>query len=183
MSFQVKRQGHDEAELDITAFMNLMIVLVPVLLMSLVFTRTTVLDVNLPSLTGGTAASGNAQGQLEVVINQNGFKVYYPENVLIKTIPMIEPNEESAVVSNDVDKDKSDSKSQGFYDYKTLSLVLQEVKQNLKDERSVLLRSEEETHYQTLIHTMDAVRSFQTVLAGSLVEVELFPEISLGDAS
>ena len=48
---------HNEAaELDVTPFMNLMIVLVPVLLLSMVFTHTTVIDLNFPS--GENAAGG-----------------------------------------------------------------------------------------------------------------------------
>ena len=165
MSFKVTRQGHDEAELDITAFMNLMIVLVPVLLMSLVFTRTTVLDINLPELTGGNTISGKAQAQLEVVVREQGFEVYYPSNVLIKKIPLIEQGNNLAL------------------DYHTLSLVLREVKDKLLDKRDIVLLSEGRTQYQTLVSTMDTLRSYKTVVATSLVEVELFPEISLGDAS
>ena len=37
--------------------------------------------------------------------------------------------------------------------------------------------------YQTLINTMDTVKSYQTVIAADLAEVELFPEISLGDVT
>jgi biopolymer transport protein ExbD len=40
-----------DAELDITSFMNLMIVLVPVLLLSLVFAQIRVLNIQLPPLT------------------------------------------------------------------------------------------------------------------------------------
>ena len=51
-----RRQKHVEAaDLDVTPFMNLMIVLVPVLLLSMVFTHTTVIDLNFPT---GDAASG-----------------------------------------------------------------------------------------------------------------------------
>ncbi|HSG51582.1 MAG TPA: biopolymer transporter ExbD, partial [Rheinheimera sp.] len=39
-----------DAELDITSFMNLMIVLVPVLLLSLVFAQIRVLNIQLPPL-------------------------------------------------------------------------------------------------------------------------------------
>ena len=54
-----KRQKHTEAaDLDVTPFMNLMIVLVPVLLLSMVFTHTTVIDLNFPA---GDAAAGEAK--------------------------------------------------------------------------------------------------------------------------
>ncbi len=39
----------EEAELEVTPFMNLMVVLVPVLLLSLVFTHTTVIDLDFPA--------------------------------------------------------------------------------------------------------------------------------------
>ena len=48
----VKRRELDEGDLDITPFMNLMIVLVPVLLISMVFSHITILQLNLPDLTG-----------------------------------------------------------------------------------------------------------------------------------
>ena len=41
-----RRPRNREAELDITAFMNLMIVLVPVLLLGMVFSRITVIGVH-----------------------------------------------------------------------------------------------------------------------------------------
>ena len=45
-----------DAELDITSFMNLMIVLVPVLLLSLVFNQMRILQVQLPLLSSGALA-------------------------------------------------------------------------------------------------------------------------------
>ena len=42
-----------EVELDITAFMNLMIVLVPILLLGMVFSRITEVDVTLPAGVSG----------------------------------------------------------------------------------------------------------------------------------
>ena len=39
----------EEAELNVTSFMNLMIVLVPVLLMNMVFSQLAVLDLRLPA--------------------------------------------------------------------------------------------------------------------------------------
>ena len=42
------RRLRSEADLDITPFMNLMIVLVPVLLLNMVFAHTSVLELNFP---------------------------------------------------------------------------------------------------------------------------------------
>ena len=141
-----------------------MIVLVPVLLLSMTFTQITVLDVKLPELTGGPAVSQTEQSQLEIRIAEDGFKVFYPENVLVKEIPLEETEEGNA------------------YDYVQLSQVMQEVKRQLPEKRDVLVLSDPNVDYQNLVFTMDAVKSYKTVVATSVVEIELFPEISLGDA-
>lgn len=152
------------AEVDVTSFMNLMVVLVPVLLITLTFTQVSVLDLHLPDLTGGARVSDTSQSQLMVKIHRDGFKVYYPENTLIQEVPLTETDQESQ------------------HDYRRLSLVMQSVKEQLSDTRNILLLAEADVDYQNLVSTMDTVRSYKTVLAASVVEVELFPEISLGDA-
>lgn len=159
-----KRSVTEEADLDITPFMNLMIVLVPVLLISMVFSHITILQLNLPDLTGKVTQSAERNRQLEVVLRKSSFEVYYPSGVLIKTI--------NAKETEDGEK----------LDYESLSLVLQEIKRQLKDKSDVLLLSEADVSYQSLVSTMDTVRAFRTVVAASAVEVELFPDISLGDA-
>ena len=159
-----KRSVTEEADLDITPFMNLMIVLVPVLLISMVFSHITILQLNLPDLTGKVTQSAERNRQLEVVLRKSSFEVYYPSGVLIKTI--------NAKETEDGEK----------LDYESLSLVLQEIKKQLKDKSDVLLLSEADVSYQSLVSTMDTVRAFRTMVAASSVEVELFPEISLGDA-
>jgi biopolymer transport protein ExbD len=159
-----KRRDQDEADLDITPFMNLMIVLVPVLLMSMVFSQITVLELNLPDLTGAVVQSAEKNRQLEVVLRKDSVEVYFPSGVLIKEITA---------------KDTEDGKK---LDYGTLSLVLQEVKKQVKDKTDVLVLSEPAVSYQALVSAMDTVRGFRTVVATTAVEVELFPEISLGDA-
>jgi len=166
MSFKFKYKGTDEAELDVTAFLNLMIVLVPVLLLSMTFTQVTVLEVKLPELTGGPANSEQSQSKLEVVIDDEGFSVFYPTNTMVQKIPLT-----------------TGSDGQPAYDFLRLSQVMQALKEQLDDKKDIVLRSSPETDYQDLVFTMDAVKSYKTVVVSSLVEVELFPEISLGDAS
>jgi biopolymer transport protein ExbD len=159
-----KRREIEEADLEITAFMNLMIVLVPVLLMSMVFSHISILKLNLPDLTGLVTPSAERDMHLEVVLRKSSIEVYFPSGVLVKTI--------------DARETKGDEK----LDYATLSLVLQEIKRQVKDKSDVLLLSEADVSYQSLVSTMDTVRGFRTVVAASAVDVELFPEISLGDA-
>lgn len=164
MDFKYKYKGTDDAELDVTSFMNLMIVLVPVLLITLTFTQTAVLDIHLPEITGGAANSHSSQSQLVVKIENDGFKIHYPDDVLIQEVPLVETEQGER------------------HDFLQLSKVMQEVKRQLTETRKVLLLSEPSVDYQSLVSTMDAVKSYKTVLVASVVEVELFPEISLGDA-
>ena len=63
--FRRKRQV--EAELDITSFMNLMIILVPVLLMSMVFSHITVLELKLPDASTSSDSNNKENQQLELV--------------------------------------------------------------------------------------------------------------------
>jgi biopolymer transport protein ExbD len=133
-------------------------------LMSLVFSHISILKLNLPDLTGMYTPSAERSLQLEVVLRKSGFEVYFPSGVLVKTI------------------DARKTKDGEQLDYETLSLVLQEIKRTVKDKSDVLLLSEADVSYQSLVSTMDTVRAFRTVVATSAVEVALFPEISLGDA-
>ncbi len=159
-----KLRDREEADLDITPFMNLMIVLVPVLLMSMVFNHITILQINLPDLTGAITQSAEKDLKLEVMLRKTGIEVYFPSGVLIKRIEPKKTEDGEAL------------------DFEMLSLVLREVKKQVKDKSDVLVLSEADIDYQSLISTMDTVRGFTTVVATSPVRVELFPEISLGDA-
>lgn len=189
MNFKYKRKADEEPDIDVTSFMNLMIVLVPVLLLSMTFTQTTVLEVKLPELTGGAEETLDPQSKLEVEISATGFRVFYPEDTLIQEIPLLgvtptdnienEPGKDEAKGAVIDGEKKAVAKA---YDYRQLSYVLQAIKQQVSEKRNVLLRSELDIDYQHIIGTMDTLKSYRTVIAASLVEIELFPEISLDDS-
>tara|TARA_R110000868_G_scaffold284027_2_gene544506 strand:- start:1134 stop:1697 length:564 start_codon:yes stop_codon:yes gene_type:complete len=159
------RKIKKDAELDITSFMNLMIVLVPVLLMMMVFSRITVLELALPQLGEANEQNIDVKDQrLELVIRADNIAVYYPQGYLVKDLAITE---------------------QG-YDYAALQLVLRQIKQTLInkniDKKAATLLLEEDIPYQVIVALMDTTRSYQDVLIASVVDAELFPEISLGDA-
>lgn len=164
MNFKYQPKNTNDSELEITSFMNLMIVLIPVLLLSMTFTQIRVLEVNLPPLTGGATASPDPQSELEVRIEHTGFKVLLDEQV-VQEIPLKE---------NETGK---------HYDYVYLSQVMQSIKQQLSEKLDIVVISTPDVEYQNLVFTMDAVKSYKTVVAASVVEIELFPEISLGDTT
>lgn len=163
----MKRRRHprgEDAELDITAFMNLMIVLVPILLLGMVFSQITVIDVQLPPAASGDSEAADER-QIELVIRADGMRVDYPRGILLKRIPLTEAGE---------------------YDFAMLSLVLQEVKRQLReqgvDKRDITLLPEQEVDYQAIVSAMDTVRSFKALVAAEMVDAALFPEIAFGDA-
>ncbi len=153
------------AELDVTTFMSFLIVLVPVLLLRLSFSQMSVLDLTLPKAAAVASADVPEEDRvLELIVRQDKLEIYYPRGFLLKTIPQ---------------KNKT-------YDYKLLSEVLQEVKRLLKEQniekRDIMLLLEPNTDYQTIVSLMDSIRSYKTLIATSVVNAELFPDIALGDA-
>lgn len=158
------RRNDKEVELDITSFMNLMVVLVPVLLLNMVFSQITILNLKLPESAAANISSADVNESLELVIRREQLTLNYPAGVLLTQIPAVE----------------------GKHDYKALSTFLQQVKQNLqqqqKDRRDIVILSEPDTSYQAIVTAMDTVRSYKAVVAASVVDAELFPDISLGDA-
>lgn len=167
-----RRYRAQEADLDITSFMNLMIILVPVLLMSMVFSHVTVLDLKLPDLSSDPqqAQEDLKNETLELIIFADELLVNFPSGVPVKRLPKIEDEATGELV----------------YDFKLLSDTLQEVKRILAnkdvDKDDILILSQPDTDYQTIVKAMDTVRSFKAVQAASVVDAELFPVISLGDA-
>lgn len=163
-----RRRNQQEPELNITAFMNLMIVLVPVLLLWMVFARITVLELNLPDSTASAAEPMEREQLdfLEVVIYPDYLGVNHPAgNRAVTLCP----------------------DANGDYDFPRLSRTLQQIKIRLQDrygleKDDIVILAQPDTDYQTLVSTMDTVRSFRTVVAASVVNAALFPSISLGDA-
>ena len=153
------RQQHDDAaELNVTPFMNLMIVLVPVLLLSMVFTHTTVIDLNFP--TGEAAGELDPDAvHLEVAVYRDRLVVADGRGGIIKTVP---------------------ARASG-HDFAMLTDVMQELKRRMPEKEDITVLLQDDTNYQTLVSVMDRVRSYPTVLGTEVVQAELFPVISLGD--
>ena len=157
MSARIRRLRKQPAGLDITAFMNLIVVLVPFLLTTAVFSRLAVLELTLPA---GSSGFENLKGdlQLEVVIRRDALEVGDRMGGLLRRV---------------------ENTSAG-YDFQTLSSLMQQLKLRYPDKLAATILAEPDTSYDTLVHTMDAVRLVRSSQAGR--NIELFPEISVGDA-
>ena len=151
----------ENIELDITAFMNLMVILVPFLLITAVFTHLTVLDINLPTSSQSSNSTPNKKTfEINVIMGKKYFVVSDNRNRVIKKIPTY---------------------STGGH-YKILNNVLKQVKVSYPDKTNITILSQQNSSYESLIKTMDSVRVFNALEDGELVQVEMFPNISIGDA-
>lgn len=156
------RRKHPAAELNITAFMNLMVVLVPFLLMTAVFSQITVLDLNLPK-PDSAASKQPKQPPLEfrITIRPQALIISDNRNGLIKKI---------------------DALASG-HNYSLLKQTLKQIKARFPDKTNITILSEPNTAYNDLIKAMDSSRTFSALLDGKVVQAELFPDISIGDAA
>ncbi len=162
MRSRFRRAHKPSPELDITAFMNLMVILVPFLLITAVFSQVNILEMNLPK-----AADDEVQDPqeppaflLEIVVRQNVIEVSDRPGRLLKTFP----------------------KENGSYDFQAISNLLQTLKSRFPDEQVAMLMLEPEVEYDYLIRMMDIVRVVEVEQNGKKVQAELFPDIALGDA-
>jgi biopolymer transport protein ExbD len=159
MRRRFRRLTRKPAEMNITAFMNLMVILVPFLLITAVFSRVTILELNLPP-SASAKTKPEVELQLEITIRDDALIVGERHTGVIQRIA-------------------KDSKG---YDYTALSKVLQRIKSRFPDKQNATILSEPDTAYETLVQVMDAVRLAEVVQQGALTKVELFPDISIGDA-
>lgn len=161
MKFPRRKHLQEAVELNITAFMNLMVILVPFLLITAVFSRMTVLELNLPALDD---AQENSQQEiklaLQLVVREKSFDIQDANIGVIRSI----------------------ERTAGVTDWKLFSRVLLEIKSRFPEEQDITLLLEPGISYKTMIEVMDHVRSTDVVQIATLETVELFPNISIGDA-
>jgi biopolymer transport protein ExbD len=147
------------AELMLVPMIDIFTVLVTFLLMTAVFSRIAIVELDLPSAAGGPVTEPTFR--LEVIVRKAGFELSNGKEV-IAAIPKVN----------------------GAYDLKTLSELAQSLKQDHpeQDDASVLL--EPEISYDDLIQAMDAIRTVEApAQAGTEpTRVALFTNIAVGDA-
>ena len=163
-----RRKDKEVPELDITTFLNLMVVLIPFLLISAVFSRVTVLELDVPTGAGG--AQEKTKLTLEVIVRKKGIEIGNGKGVVA-----------------------SMKKVDGKYDIPTLSKYLQKIKKNYPDKTDATVLMEPNLEYEYLVLVMDAVRSAEKIPERPLLDMEikpntppekvvLFTDISVGDA-
>jgi biopolymer transport protein ExbD len=166
-----RRTKGDAHEIDVTTFLNLMVVLVPFLLITAVFSRLTIVELNLPSSAGGPS-SANEGFTPEVIVREAGIEITNGRSII-------------AAIPNTAEEE---------YDFETLSDYMVELKQTYPGQEAASVLMEAAIPYDYLIRVMDIVRGVQVPLEDESGEpiladgepqyelVALFSEVSVGDA-
>jgi len=150
----------ETAELNITAFMNLMVILVPFLLITAVFSRLAILELNLPGSSTEPADPQELTFQLEVTVREARIEVGDRNLGALGIYP------------NAADG----------YDYDALSKKLSEIKDRYPEKTDASILLESNISYDTLVQVMDRVRVAEIVAEDGVERKDLFPDISIGDA-
>jgi biopolymer transport protein ExbD len=155
-----KKRGREESSsLDVTTFLNLMVVLVPFLLISAVFSRVTIMELSVPTNAGGVLNAPNFA--IEVIVRKEGLEIANGSSVAA-AIP----------------------KKDGHYDMQMLYEMLTRLKDRYPEKQDATVLMEPDIEYNYLIQIMDAVRGAEVQAEGSdeVRKIVLFPNISIGDA-
>jgi len=160
-----RRHNVDSAELNITAFMNLMVILVPFLLITAVFSRLAILELNLPGSSTEPVEPQDQVFQLEVIVRSDKIEVGDRNQGLLG----IYPNTEDG------------------FDFDAVGEKLSQLKERYPDKTDASILLEQDISYDTVVQIMDTVRVSVDIEVNEddeqqLVRSDLFPDISIGDA-
>ena len=156
---KLERHARKPAELLLVPMIDIFTVLVTFLLMTAVFSRTVILELNLPA--SQTEFREPPPGLvLEVIVRKDLLQVADRNSGPLATLP----------------------NNAGGYDYEGLTEYLKRVKAKFPEKTEATILLESDTPYDTLVQVMDRVRVFENGSGPALVQAELFPDISIGQA-
>jgi biopolymer transport protein ExbD len=158
-SRRMQRHARKPEELLLVPMIDIFTVLVTFLLMTAVFSRTVILQLNLP------AAQAEFKEPppglvLEVMVRKDLLQVADRNTGPLATIP---------------DTPKG-------HDYDVLTDYLKRVKAKFPEKTEATILLEPDTPYDQVVQVMDHVRVFEQGEGANIIQAELFPDISMGDA-
>ena len=155
-----RRSLKEAPDLDMTTFLNLMVVLVPFLLITAVFSRITIVELNLPNAADGAAAA-KPNTRVEVIVRDEGLELANGRSVIAR-IPKVD----------------------GAYDLASLTKHVMSLKRSHPDHNDASVLLEPQIEYDHLIQVMDRVRTAELPGEGDgeMQRVALFTHVSIGDA-
>ena len=146
-------------DLNIVPMIDMMFILVFFLLFTAVFSNTNILELNLPAPNSSVPELPKGLN-LEIIVRRNTIEVADRNTGVLKTL----------------------QKVNGEYDYAGLSTFLQDVKARYSTVQAASVLLEPDIPYDVLVQTMDTTRVWQNRVGVGMQNVELFPDISVGDA-
>jgi biopolymer transport protein ExbD len=161
-SYQVRkllRHNRKPAELLLVPMIDIFTVLVTFLLMTAVFSRTVILELKLPPANAEFTPPPPGL-QLEVMVRKDLLMVDDRNSGPLATFP----------------------NHDGAYDYDALSHYLQQVKTRFPDKTDSTLLLEPDIPYDVVVQVMDRMRVLEVNAGLDVVQYELFPDVSFGDA-
>jgi biopolymer transport protein ExbD len=148
-------------DLNIVPMLDIMVILAFFLIFTAVFSRTSILEVQLPG-PKASATRADPPLDLEVVLRGDGrTTVGDRRGTLLQALP---------------------AAADGRPDFERLSGVLAALKQQHPELANATLLVEQDVAYDTIVQVMDTVRVRQATEGGQVRRTELFPQIALGDA-
>jgi biopolymer transport protein ExbD len=151
--------GRQAASVDVTAFLSLMVILVPFLLITAVFSRLTILELESAAGDSEQAPLQDAL-QLVVVVREAVIEVQHGGQDSAVRIP----------------------RTSDGTDVAALASLMHELKARFPDSQEATLLIEPQIAYDMLVQVMDAVRIWYDRQETGGAGMELFPQISLGEA-
>ncbi|HKZ73995.1 MAG TPA: biopolymer transporter ExbD [Steroidobacteraceae bacterium] len=156
---KLARKKRKPSELLLVPMIDIFTVLVTFLLMTAVFSRTVILELNLPAPQAQVPDFPKGL-ELEVLVLKDRLVVADRGTGPLATLPNVASG----------------------HDYEGLATYLKRVKAKFPEKVDATLLLERDTSYDTLVQVMDRVRVFEVKDGARSVQAELFPDISIGDA-
>jgi biopolymer transport protein ExbD len=150
-------QGRDD--LNIVPMIDMMVILVFFLIFTAVFSKTNILQLNLPANSQAPAPELPKGLKLEIILRPDDIVVNDRNSGPLKSIP----------------------KTPAGYDLEALSLFMRQVKSQYPQMTDATMLLAPNVPYDALVQVMDTVRIYELPVA-PFSKAELFPDISLGDA-
>ena len=156
---KLARHSRKPDELLLVPMIDIFTVLVTFLLMTAVFSRTVILQLNMPA--AQTEFRDPPPGlQIEIMVRKDLLQVADRNSGPLATMP----NNASG------------------YDYDGLTDYLKRIKNKFPEKTDATILLEPDTPYDILVQVMDRTRVFEVSQGLNTVQAELFPDISIGDA-
>ena len=158
-----RRVRQDVHSVDVTAFLSLMVILVPFLLVTAVFSRTTILEIQ-PTTGKGERLPATDPLQLLVIVRQAVIEVSY-------------------LAQSEQQQTKQIDRSADDKALASLATLASELKTRYPHSQEATVLLEPQISYDVLVQVLDVLRVKMQRQGDAVEQTELFPLIALGPVS